>query len=183
MSRIGRKIVEIPDKVEVSLTDDKDGFRVLKVKGPMGESVRAFRREIQIVVDGKEIKLDPREDSLFAKALWGTYGSHVKNMIDGALGGFKKNLQIEGVGFKAAVSGDKMTLNLGFSHPVEVKVPVGIKVSVEKGAIHISGADKELVGKFASQLVALKRPEPYKGKGIRYEGQVIKLKQGKKSVT
>lgn len=182
MSRIGKKIINIPDKVEVFLTDEKSGDVSLRVKGPLGEVIRNFKRDVVISIDGKEVKLSPSYKSKFTDALWGTYGSHILNMVDGVTKGFSKKLVIEGVGYKAALSGDKMVFSLGFSHPVEIKIPVGLKVTVEKNVISISGVDKDLVGHFASVLVANKKPEPYKGKGIRYEGQVIKIKQGKKSV-
>ncbi len=182
MSRIGKKIIELPEKVEATLGDSKNGLRVLKIKGPLGEISRDFRREINILLDGREIRLEPMDKSLFANALWGTYGSHIFNMIEGVTKGYTKNLQIEGIGFKAQLAGDKIIFSLGFSHPVEMKIPAGIKVLIEKSNMTISGFDKDLVGKFTASIVDLKKPEPYKGKGIRYQGQIIKLKQGKKTV-
>ncbi len=182
MSRIGKKFIKLPEKVSAVLADDIDGTRILKIKGPLGEISRNFRRDIDVVLEGDEIKLSPTEKSIFAKALWGTYGSHIKNMIDGVTRGYKKSLQIEGIGYKVAIVGDKLVFNLGFSHQVEVEIPAGIKVTAEKNNMTISGFDKELVGKFSAGLVDLRKPEPYKGKGIRYEGQIIKLKQGKKIV-
>ena len=185
MSRIGKRTIKIPDNVEVTFSDDqKTGELLCVVKGPLGQLQRGFKKDKKInLSDDKKITLESTYSSKFTDALWGTYGSHIANMIEGVSKGFEKKLLIEGIGFKAAVSGDKIVLNLGFSHPVEMKIPGGVKVSVEKNNVSISGFDKEVVGQFASSMVAKKKPEPYKGKGIRYEGQIIKLKQGKKSVT
>lgn len=182
MSRIAKKPIQAGDKVKVSLTPEKSGY-LFKVAGPLGENSRFFKNDIKIEIDSEGIKLTPTNEALLEqKALWGTYASHIKNMIEGVTNGFKKNLQIEGIGYKTAVSGTKMTWNLGFSHPIDVEIPKGLKVAVEKGNVSITGNDKEAVGQFAAQLVAMKPPEPYKGKGIRYEGQVIRMKEGKKSV-
>ena len=182
MSRIGKQKLTIPSGVQASLNIEK-GLQIFKVKGPLGELSREFKPEIKIEINGQDIKLTPEnEEEIFLKALWGTYASHIKNMIEGVTKGFKKVLVIEGIGFKAQVAGDKITLSLGFSHPVEIKIPKGLKVVMEKSNMTITGFDKELVGLFAEKVTALKKPEPYKGKGIRYEGQVIKLKQGKKTI-
>lgn len=182
MSRIGKQKLVIPSGVQVSLNVEK-GLNIFKVKGPLGELVREFKPEIKIVIENGEIKLTPTdEESIFLRALWGTYASHIKNMLEGVTKGFKKVLIIEGIGFKAQVAGEKITLSLGFSHPVEIKIPKGIKVVMEKSNMIITGFDKELVGLFAEKVTALKKPEPYKGKGIKYEGQIIKIKQGKKTV-
>jgi len=185
MSRIGKRIIKIPSTVSVVFSNDEKNNEVLcKVKGPLGELQRSFKKDIKISVsDTNEISLEPVLQSKFTDALWGTYGSHLANMIKGVSEGFEKKLQIEGVGFKAALVGDKIVLNLGFSHQVEMKIPEGIKVLVEKNIVTITGTDKDVVGQFSSTIVAKKKPEPYKGKGIRYQGQVIKIKQGKKSVT
>lgn len=182
MSRIGKQIVTVPAGVQATVALER-GLQVFKVKGPLGELTRDFRPEIKIEIGADGIKFTPRAKTIFLNALWGTTASHVKNMVEGVTKGYKKVLVIEGIGYKAAVQGEKMVLNLGFSHPVEMKIPKGIKVTVEKGNITIAGIDKELVGLFSEKVTALKKPEPYKGKGIRYEGQVIKLKQGKKTVS
>ena len=113
--------------------------------------------------------------------MWGTYASHLKNMIAGTHTPYQKKLILEGVGFKSEVAGNKMNLALGFSHPVNVQIPEGLTVKAEKNNITITGIDKDMVGQFASALRALRKPEPYKGKGFRYEGEVIRRKQGKKS--
>ena len=182
MSRIAKKPITITDKVKVNLTPEANGY-TLKVTGPLGENSRFFKKDIKIEIGEDGIKLTPtNENSLSEKALWGTYASHIKNMIEGVTNGFKKNLQIEGIGYKTQLAGNKMTWSLGLSHTVDVEIPKGIKVTVEKGNISVSGINKEEVGQFAAELVAMKPPEPYKGKGIRYEGQVIRMKEGKKSV-
>lgn len=182
MSRIAKKPIVAGDKVKVSITPDRDGY-LLKVVGPLGENSRVFKNDIKIEVDSDGIKLTPTKPELLEqKALWGTYAAHIKNMIEGVTTGFKKNLQIEGIGYKTQVAGNKMTWSLGFSHTIDVLVPKGLKATVEKSNVSITGVDKEAVGQFAAQLVAMKPPEPYKGKGIRYEGQHVRIKEGKKSV-
>ncbi len=182
MSRIAKKPIQAGEKVKVTLTPEKTGYH-FKVVGPLGENSRFFKNDIKIDIDEEGIKLTPTNpNSLEQKALWGTYAAHMKNMIEGVTTGFKKNLQIEGIGYKTALAGTKMTWNLGFSHPIDVEIPKGLKVTVEKGNVSITGVDKEAVGQFAAQIVAMRPPEPYKGKGIRYEGQVIRIKEGKKSV-
>jgi len=122
------------------------------------------------------------KENNFTKALWGTYASHIKNMIKGVNDGFEKKLILEGVGYKSQVSGNKLVLALGFSHPVEVEIPAGLTIKAEKNILTTSGIDKELVGAFSAKVRALKKPEPYKGKGFRYSDEVIRRKQGKKSV-
>ncbi|MEK7066406.1 MAG: 50S ribosomal protein L6 [Patescibacteria group bacterium] len=181
MSRIGKKTIQIPENVKVEITSNADG-NLLKVTGPLGETSRVFRRDILMVQDAEGIKLTPAHNSLELKALWGTYGSHITNMIKGVTVGFKKVLQIEGIGYKVALAGNKMTWSLGFSHTIDKEIPKGLKVTSEKNIVTISGVDKEAVGQFAAQTVAMKKPEPYKGKGIRYEGQIVRSKEGKKSV-
>ena len=177
MSRIGKKGILAGDNTEVKLTD-----RHLFVKGPKGTLERDFFGDVAITVDGKNISLVPIKENNQTKALWGTYASHIKNMVKGVTEGFEKKLILEGVGYKSQVSGDKLVLALGFSHPVEVMIPVGLAVKAEKNLITIGGVDKELVGSFSAKIRALKKPEPYKGKGFRYSDEVIRRKQGKKSV-
>ena len=177
MSRIGKKAILIPDKVEVM---QKDG--AIKVKGPLGEMERNFKPDIDIMISDKSVNLKPK-GAVESNALWGSYASHISNMIEGVSRGFEKKLVIEGVGFKAQISGGKLSLNLGLSHPVEVDVPAGINVKVDKNLITISGVDKEKVGQFSADIRALKKPEPYKGTGIRYEKEFIIRKVGKKAAT
>ena len=177
MSRIGKKIIRIPEKTEITL----DG-RMLSVKGPVGVLSREFKPDISITVGAQEVSLIPERITLENKALWGTYGSHIKNMIIGVNTPFVKKLIIEGIGYKSEVKGDKLVLALGFSHPVNVPISAGLKVTAEKNVITVTGIDKEMVGQFTASVRSLKKPEPYKGKGIRYEGEVVKRKQGKKTV-
>jgi len=181
MSRVGRQLITLPTGVTATLAAN-----TLTVKGPKGTLTREFKPVIEIKIDGSEIRLAPRTDSGLKAGvvtpLWGTYASHVKNMVTGATTGFVKTLLIEGVGFKAAVAGDTLTLDLGFSHPIKLKVPAGIAVTVEKGTMTITGADKEQVGQFTATVRAYKPTEPYKGKGIRYSDETVIRKQGKKNL-
>jgi large subunit ribosomal protein L6 len=176
MSRIGKNPITIPAKTEVSLKDD-----VVRVKGPLGELSRSFAKGVKIVIEGNEVKVLLVDDTIFAHALWGTVASHIKNMIHGVNEVFVKKLIVEGVGFKSAVSGKGLVLNLGFSHPVNIAIPSTLTVTAEKNVITISGINKEDVGSFAALIRAKKKPEPYKGKGIRYENEVVKRKEGKKT--
>lgn len=176
MSRIGKRPITIPEKTTVSIDNG-----VISVKGPLGELTRPLSRRVEVSVSGNTVNLSPKGDTIEARALWGTYGAHIANMVKGVNTLFEKKLVIEGIGFKAEVKGDTVNMSLGFSHPVSMKIPAGLKVVVEKGIVTISGINKELVGEFASRFRALKKPEPYKGKGIRYDTEVIRRKQGKKT--
>lgn len=179
MSRIGKKPILIPEKTEVSISEGE-----ICVKGPLGELSRIFRpKEVSITIKDGNVVLAPANDAKDSQALWGTYASHIGNMVKGVNEAYEKKLIIEGVGFKAEVSGDNVVLNVGFSNPVILKIPPIIKTSVEKNIISISGIDKEVVGQFAAQIRASKKPEPYKGKGIRYENEIIRRKQGKRAAT
>lgn len=177
MSRIGKQPILIPEKTEVTKAGN-----VLSVKGPLGNLSREFgRNEIEIKIEEGQVVLIPRRTSLFSKALWGTYASHIRNMVKGVHTPFVKKLIVEGVGFKSAVSGNKLEMGLGFSHPVILSIPEDLKVTAEKNVITISGIDKESVGAFTAFVRSQKKPEPYKGKGIRGEKEVIRRKEGKKS--
>lgn len=176
MSRLGKKPIAIPQGVEISYTAP-----LLKVKGPKGALERSFRDDIAIKVEGAEITLLPKRNDKFSHALWGTYASHIANMIEGVQNGYVKKLILEGVGFKSEVKGTELHLALGFSHPVIVPIPEGLTVTAEKNNLTFSGIDKDLVGSFAASVRARKKPEPYKGKGFRYEDEVIRRKQGKKT--
>jgi len=178
MSRVGKQILIIPEKTEVI----KDGS-LITVKGPLGELARSFKDPvIEVVIANGEVSFVLKEETPFSKALWGTVASHVKNMIEGVNKPYEKKLIVEGVGFKSEVRGKELVLALGFSHPVHVAIPEGLTVTAEKNILTISGIDKELVGQFTASVRTLKKPEPYKGKGIRYDGEIIRRKQGKKSV-
>ncbi|MCR4283870.1 MAG: 50S ribosomal protein L6 [Parcubacteria group bacterium] len=176
MSRLAKRPISIPNKVEVK----KEG-KTLTVKGPLGEIKRDFKDEIVISIEGDNITLTPKEINPFLSALWGTYASHIKNMMNGVLNNYEKKLVVEGVGFKVNLQGKDLIFSLGFSHPVKVEVPNDIKVVIEKNNITVSGIDKEKVGAFTARIKNLKKPEPYKGKGIRYEGEYIRRKTGKKA--
>jgi large subunit ribosomal protein L6 len=176
MSRIGKQQLTIPTGVQVTLAKG-----VLHVKGPKGELTRPVREEINFKIDATAITSEPRRNDKFSRALWGTYMSHLQNMITGVVTPFEKKLIVEGVGFKWDVKGDTLNLSLGFSHPLSMKIPAGINVTAEKGNLTIVGVDKEAVSLLAMKIRSLKKPEPYKGKGIRYSTEVIRRKQGKKS--
>lgn len=177
MSRIAKKPIVIPEKTDVSYASG-----VLTVKGPLGEVKKTLLPEISIKIENKEITLIPKDQSLNTLALWGTYASHIKNMIEGVHKAYEKKLIVEGIGFKSDIKGKEIHLALGFSHPVIRTIPDGLKVTAEKNVITVSGIDSEKVGQFTAQVRSLKKPEPYKGKGIRYSDEVIRRKQGKKSV-
>jgi large subunit ribosomal protein L6 len=175
MSRIGKRVIEIPEKTEVTLSGSK-----LVVKGPKGTLERSFGNQIEINVNGKEITFVPKNKDVVS--MWGTTGAQVMNMIKGVNEMFTKKLILEGIGYKAEVKGTDLALALGFSHPVKVAIPSTLKVTSDKGIVTITGLDKDEVGQFAANIRALKKPEPYKGKGFRYDTEVIRRKQGKKSV-
>lgn len=176
MSRVGKQIINIPAGVEVSM----DG-NLLKVKGPKGELTKVIRDEVVLKIENNTVTSEPRRNDKFSKSLWGTYMSLTKAMITGVVTPFVKKLLVEGVGFKWEVKGDKLNLSLGFSHPVVVDIPAGLEVVANKGELTITGINKEAVTLFAMQIRKLKKPEPYKGKGIRYSDEVIRRKEGKKS--
>lgn len=176
MSRVGKQILPIPAGTEVSITEG-----LVTVKGKKGEIKRVFKTVIEIKKEGDTVTLNPHKKDNATRALWGTYASHIQNMIKGVSEGFVQKLILEGIGYKAEVVGTNLNMALGFSHPVVESIPSGLTVTSEKGVITISGFDKEVVSQFAAKVRSLKKPEPYKGKGFRYEGEIIKRKQGKKS--
>ncbi|KKU22059.1 MAG: 50S ribosomal protein L6 [Candidatus Nomurabacteria bacterium GW2011_GWA1_46_11] len=177
MSRIGKQEIIIPAGIKITQSGD-----ILTVVGPKGSVSKVFRDDITITLSDKGVLLDIKRNDKFSKALWGTYASHIKNMIQGVTTPYQKKLVLEGVGFKSEVKGKELHLALGFSHPVIVKIPEGITMKAEKNVLSVEGIDKELVGSFTAGVRALKKPEPYKGKGMRYENEVIRRKQGKKTV-
>lgn len=177
MSRLGKQPLELPSGVTMEL---KDG--IVTVKGSKGELTLPVKDDVAIAIDGNMVTLAPANDSKEARALWGTYASILRNLVIGVTEGYKKVLEIEGVGYRAEASGNTITLNVGFSHPVQLEVPEGLSATVEKSVITIEGIDKHAVGQFAANVRAVKEPEPYKGKGIRYQGEYIIRKQGKKAV-
>ena len=176
MSRIGKRGIAIPAGTTVTVTPE-----FITVKGKSATLVRPMHSTVAVKVEGSEVTVTPVSNTRLARALWGTYAAHVRNMVHGVNTPFAKKLQIEGIGYKAELQGKNLKMMLGFSHPVLVPVPEGITVLVEKNIITISSANKEVVGQFAASVRALKKPEPYKGKGIRYEGEVVREKAGKKA--
>ena len=181
MSRLGKKPILIPEGVEIKIEKG-----ILTVKGPLGSVSRSFKDDISISINKDMINLEPnktkktrRQKEVFA--LWGTYSSHIRNMLEGVTKGFSKTLIIEGIGYRVIKEGSVLILSLGFSHSVKAAIPEGLDLKVEKNTIIISGVDKEKVGAFAAQIRALKKPEPYKGKGIHYQGEIIRRKSGKKA--
>jgi len=176
MSRIGKKLITLPANTELKISDN-----LIMVKGPLGELSRPLHPMIEVKIEGDNVTVNPKKITLESRALWGTYASHLTNMINGVNKAFEKKLILEGIGFKSEVKGDSIVFALGFSHPVNVPIPLGLKVIAEKNNITISGSDKEAVGAFAAKIRSLKKPEPYKGKGMRYHDEVIRRKQGKKT--
>ncbi len=176
MSRIGKQQINIPTGTTVSLTDG-----VFSVKGPKGALTKKFNDTITITIDGPLVTLLPKKENPETRALWGTYASHIKNMIAGVNTPYAKKLVLEGVGFKSEVKGKNLELALGFSHPVIVPITEGLTVTAEKNNITVSGIVKVLVGHWTAAVRAMKKPEPYKGKGFHYDGEVVRRKQGKKT--
>lgn len=174
MSKIGRKPISIPNGVEVKI----EGHQVT-VKGPKGQLDFIFDPKIRVEKQDTEIKVSLLKEE--AKALWGTTRALIANMITGVTEGFKKQLEIQGVGFKAVIKDKKLFLTVGFTHPVEVETPQGIEFKIEKNIITVTGIDKQLVGQTSAKIRAVKSPDPYLGKGIRYLGEHIKIKPGKKA--
>ena len=175
MSKIGKKSIEIPSGVIVVIEDN-----LIKVKGPKGELEYKIPRELKITLSENKLAVLPIVNSKKTPALWGTIRAVIANMVAGVEKGFEKKLEIEGIGFKAQLQSNDLILNLGFSHPIIFKPPEGIKISVEKNTIIVSGISLELVGQIAANIRAFKKPEPYKGKGIRYAGEIVRRKAGKK---
>lgn len=177
MSRIAKLPIPIPSGTTITFADG-----IFTVKGPKGTLARPFKQDVVVLLDAESVTLKPKNDKdIFSRALWGTYASHVKNMITGVNTGYSRKLILEGVGFKSEVKGGDLLLALGFSHGVTVPVPQGLTVTAEKNNITVSGIDKEAVGQFTAKVRAMKKPEPYKGKGFRYDDEVIRRKQGKKA--
>ena len=177
MSRLGKQPVELPTGVEASVVDG-----MVAIKGPKGTLSQEVKDMVSVSVKDNAITLVTTKDTIEARALWGTYASILRNLVTGVTEGYTKVLEIEGVGYRAEASGQKITLNVGFSHPVLLDVPEGLTCTVEKGVITITGIDKHAVGQFAANVRKVKKPEPYKGKGIHYVGEYIIRKQGKKAV-
>ena len=176
MSRLAKKPI-LAGKTTVSVTSG-----VLTVKGSKGTLTKRVHPSVGITVDAGNVSIAPKDRSRLAKALTGTFASHVKNMVAGVETPFMKKLILEGVGYKVAVVGKDVVLSVGFSHTVPLAIPEGVTATVEKNAIKLESIDKEVLGQFAANIRRVKPPEPYLGKGIRYEGEVVRRKQGKKAV-
>ena len=175
MSRLAKKPVIIPEGVSVEF---KDG--VISVRGPKGELSRKVPSMITFEISSGEVFVRPAKEEKEISAFLGTYSRHLKNMVLGVSHGFEKKLEIEGIGYRAEVKGKDLVLTLGFSHQITVPAGEGITFLVEKNTIKISGIDKEAVGNAAAKIRDKKKPEPYKGKGIRYAGELVRRKSGKK---
>ena len=175
MSRIGKKVRMLPSGVSAEVKANE-----LLVKGPKGELRLPLHPHVTMVVSGQEITTQvANENNGRDRALWGTFSSIVENMVEGVNNGFKKQLEINGVGYKANLKGANLSLEVGFSHPVEVKPLPGIKFTVEKNIITVEGVDKQAVGEMAAMIRRVRKPEPYKGKGIKYLDEIIHRKAGK----
>ncbi|PLX27518.1 50S ribosomal protein L6 [Candidatus Parcubacteria bacterium] len=175
MSRLGKLPIEIPAGVDVKI--DKT---FITVKGPKGELKQKLSDLVKVEVTEKEVSVSvAKPDNKKERSFWGLYRSLVNNMITGVTEGYEKKLEVNGVGYRVAASGKKLNLNLGFSHPVEFELPEGITAAVEGNIITISGFDKQLVGETAARIRKLRKPEPYKGKGIKYIDEIIQRKEGK----
>ncbi len=176
MSRLGKQPILIPNGVEVTIDGD-----LITVKGGKTSLSKRFKEDVTVSIDNGKIVLSPT-NTQDSKKMWGTYAAHLRNLITGVTEGFTKVLEIEGVGYRAEIKNSQLILNVGFSHSVQLDIPEGIEVEVKKNDIIMKSADKELLGQFAANVRKVKKPEPYKGKGIRYKGEFIIRKQGKKAV-
>ncbi|WP_411345108.1 50S ribosomal protein L6 [Paenibacillus sp. WLX1005] len=175
MSRIGRKPIEVPSGVEVTLNNT-----TLTVKGPKGSLSRELHKDMKVVVEDNVITIERPSDNKLHRSLHGTTRSVVSNMVSGVTTGFSKALELVGVGYRASKSGEKIVLNVGYSHPVEITPEAGIEFDVPTNTrIVVNGIDKERVGAYAAKIRSVREPEPYKGKGIKYEGERILRKEGK----
>ena len=176
MSRVGKNPVDIPSGVELAISG-----RVVTAKGKLGEMSYELTDAVSATLEDNRVVVQPADDSKAARAMWGTTRARLQNMVTGVSEGFSKELEIAGVGYRAAVQGQTLNLQLGFSHDINFPIPEGISIKCEKPtSISISGADKQRVGQVAAEIRSYRKPEPYKGKGIKYVGEVILRKEGKK---
>lgn len=176
MSRIGKKPVAVPANVTASLNGAE-----LAVKGPKGQLAMTVADEVNVTVDGNVISVQPRDDSKRSRSFWGMQRTMVNNLVVGVTEGFTEVLEINGVGYRASVQGSNLKLQLGFSHDVDFAIPEGISIKCpDQTTVEISGTDKQKVGQVAAEIRRWRRPEPYKGKGIKYRGEFIFRKEGKK---
>ena len=177
MSRIGKRVLTIPENVNVNVENN-----TVTVKGPLGELSLELVRNIEVKVEDNAVVVNPLKEDKFTHAMHGTTNANIKNMIIGVSEGYKKGLEIVGVGYKFNVGGNKLTINAGYSHPVILEVPEGIEVKgISNTEIELSGIDKVKIGEFAANIRKVRKPEPYKGKGIKYADEHIRRKEGKKA--
>ncbi len=176
MSRIGNKVIQVPADVTVTVSPEN----YVVVKGPKGQLEFQFNQNLTIKLEGNEISVARPNDEIFSRKIHGTTRALIQNMVTGVKEGFKKQLEIKGVGYRAQLQGNTVVLNMGFSHPVELEIPEGVTVTIPKNTeVTIEGADKQAVGEFAAKIRSVKKPEPYLGKGIRYVGEYVPRKAGK----
>ena len=176
MSRIGKKAIAIPSGVTVTLEG-----QTVAVKGPKGQLSWTVAEEIEVRQEGSDLILTPRDESTRARAMWGLSRTLVNNMVEGVTKGYEQALELVGVGYRAAMKGTSLSMQLGFSHDVDIPAPAGISFATPKQTeVRISGIDKQLVGETAAKIRKIRPPEPYKGKGVRYAGETVRRKEGKK---
>ncbi len=178
MSKIGKKPITVPDNVKVQISADS-----IKVEGPNGKAELTILKGLKLTIDGNSLTVVPDNESKQIRSNWGTMRALIQNAVTGATTDFSKELIIEGIGFRAEVQGSNLVLNIGLSHQVRFPIPPGVKIATEKNVIRISGSDTVQVGDVAAQIRKLKKPEPYKGKGIRYSDEIVRRKAGKKAVS
>jgi len=177
MSRIGKQPIIIPNEVSAKVADT-----IIEIKGPKGSLSYDFGYDVKVEIKDKEIIVSKLSRTQQAQSLWGTTRSIINNMVEGVANGFKKQLELHGVGYKMAIQGNKLVLNLGFSHPIEAEIPEGITATIEKNVLTVEGVDKQSVGQFAAVVRGYRKVEPYKGKGMRYVGEHFIKKEGKRAV-
>jgi large subunit ribosomal protein L6 len=176
MSRVGKKPVAIPSGVTASVEG-----QLVKLKGPKGALSLALHGDVAATVQGSEVKIDPRADTKRARAMWGTYRALLANAMTGVTKGFERRLEINGVGYRAALQGKNLQIQLGYSHDIVYPIPEGITITVSRPTeIVVAGIDEQKVGHVAAEIRAFRKPEPYKGKGVKYAGEYIFRKEGKK---
>ena len=177
MSRIGKRVLTIPENVNVNVDENK-----ITVKGPKGDLSLDLIKTIKVNVEGNTLTVEKLKNDKFTNQMHGTTNANINTMLIGVSEGFKKGLEILGVGYRFAVSGNVLTIQAGYSHPVKLDIPTGITVNaISATEIEVSGADKIVVGEFAANIRKVRQPEPYKGKGIRYKGEHVRRKEGKKA--
>ena len=176
MSRVGNSVIAIPSGVTVS----RDGNEIT-IKGSKGELATSVSDDVIVEISDTEMKVSPVKKTVFGRSIWGTTRANLNNMVIGVSQGFSRKLEINGVGYRAAMAGNKLQLNLGFSHPVEMEVPAGLSVTLDGNTkIEITGFDKQVLGQFAAEVRGKRPPEPFKGKGVKYADEYIVRKEGKK---